>query len=92
MTIVMYSKTPCRPCDATKRRFTEKALEPVIIDLTPVEDHDEEGVLEGIRSELRDAGYMESPVVKVYDNDEEVDAWHGYRPDRIDHWANVRAA
>jgi len=82
VTIVLHSKNYCQPCAATKRRLVSNVSDFVEVNL----DEGDEKVNASIRDELVAAGFQESPVVKVYDDGTEVDAWAGYRPDLIDKW------
>jgi glutaredoxin-like protein NrdH len=86
MTFVVYTKSNCQPCNATKRRFAAAGVETIevkIDDGSPSSD--------AIVTELKADGFQESPVVKVIDeHGDYVNAWSGYRPDLIDE--HVRAA
>lgn len=76
---VLYTQERCQPCNATKRRLDSLEVEAIEVDLTqdtPLNDV--------IRAELRAQGWRESPIVKILEGGEYVDAWSGYRPDKID--------
>lgn len=89
MTVVVYTRDHCQPCNATKRKIAEHGIEPVL-----VATDDDSPTTAAIVAELKADGFAESPVVKIIDDHGDyVDAWSGYRPDKIaEHLGNARAA
>lgn len=69
MTITVFTKPHCPQCDATKRQLTKQGLPFETVDL---ESHPD------ILAQLREAGFMQAPVVIAPDA-----SWTGYRPDLI---------
>lgn len=69
MPITVYTKPNCPQCEATKRQFNRQGLAFDAIDITK-----DPSALDM----LREAGFMQAPVVMTGD-----DAWSGYRPDKI---------
>lgn len=78
MRIEVFEKTltVCQPCRATKKKLELLGLpfEAISADETP-----------GVAEELREAGFQQSPVVRVYDEATGalVASWSGYHPDRL---------
>lgn len=89
MTVVVYTRQQCQPCNATKRKIAEFGIDPVL-----VSTDDDSPTTAVIVEELKADGFSESPVVKIIDDHGDyVDAWSGYRPDKIaEHLGDVRAA
>lgn len=71
--IILYSKTVCQQCTATKRKVKKEGLEPYLREINV--DHDEAGA-----QFLRDAGHTQAPVVITSFGDE----WSGFRPDLVE--------
>jgi glutaredoxin-like protein NrdH len=66
---IVYSKPGCPPCWATKRKFDKLGLEYREVDTSKDE---------AARDMLKDAGFMESPVIIT-----STGAWSGFDPDQI---------
>lgn len=69
MTVTVYAKPGCPPCNATCRALDKCGLDYLKIDVTA-----DDSALEHIRA----LGYGSAPVVVAGD-----DHWSGFRPDRI---------
>lgn len=74
--IYVYTKPGCQRCNATFRRFANLDCEVVACD---IDDNDD------ARLEAEKLGYVELPIVAVYNNKRELlESWSGFRPDAID--------
>lgn len=69
MTVTVYAKPHCPQCDATQRQLNRLGVPYRKIDIT----QDAQAL-----QEILDAGFKQAPVVMT-----DVDAWSGYRPDKI---------
>lgn len=78
--LTLYSKPNCVQCNATVRKLDLKGLVYNVVDLT--ED------LDAYRA-VKALGYMQAPVVCVTYPDSSIDDWGGYRPDKIDTYAEA---
>jgi glutaredoxin-like protein NrdH len=88
MTIVAFVKPKdfipkCQPCVATVRKLEDLDLEHEQRDATDPDN------LALIKDHL---GHYEAPVIVVFDGDEIVKHWSGYRPDLIDELAKEVAS
>lgn len=70
-TITLYSKPACPQCTATKKKLGKLGIEYIEIDAREHVD------------ELKAAGHLGAPVVVVSNEGGVVEAWSGYRPDRL---------
>lgn len=78
MTLTVYSKAACHQCDATKRQLDKRQVPYTCVDLEAPESA-------AIFADLVNRGFTAAPVVILTDADgNELDAWAGYRPDRLD--------
>lgn len=76
-TVTVYSKPACVQCNATYRALEKKGIDYETVDLS----QDPEAL-----ARIRTLGYMQAPVV-ITDEDH----WSGFRPDKIEELAQVRA-
>lgn len=88
MTIVAFVKPEgflpkCQPCIATTRKLEDLDLEHEVRDAT------EPDSIALIKDHL---GHSQSPVIVIFDGDEIVRHWSGYRPDLLDELAKEAAA
>ena len=66
----------CVQCDATYRALDKRGIAYRVEDLGSMD--------EKVRAELRELGFLQAPVVLVTDGSgHTVEAWSGFRPDRI---------
>ena len=77
LSITVYTKPACVQCAATERRLgsTPYAIEDA--------QSPEAAAL------IAELGHMRAPVVVVRKNDEVVEHWSGFNPDRIERWARA---
>ena len=84
ITVSEKTLTVCQPCRATKRKLNLLGLpyEAISADETP-----------GVADELREAGFLQSPVVRVYDEETFalLQEWSGYRPELLAALAGKRS-
>lgn len=69
MRTIIYTKTACVQCNATKREFDKLGLNYDLVDITVDPD---------ARDLVLSLGHLSAPVVVTAD-----DHWSGFRPDRI---------
>lgn len=73
MTVTVYAKPGCPPCDATIRTLEKMGLAYVKLDVT-----EDTAAYEACQL----YGYLNTPVVVVSSGDSDQD-WSGFRPDRL---------
>lgn len=79
MKALVYTKPGCQPCKATKRQLTALKANWEEVELTKEK-----------ASQFRSQGFLQAPVVEVYDVMDEFgveeleERWSGFRPDMID--------
>lgn len=74
LTVIVYSKTACVACNATKKSLTRKNIPYVEYFI----DKDPEKL-----DEVKKKGHKAAPVVEVYNGTELIKSWAGYVPDEI---------
>ena len=74
MKVTVYEKSGCPQCDATKRQLERLG---VGYEVAALQDHLD------VVAFAKQEGWTTAPVVLVEDGELLVDAWSGYRPDRI---------
>lgn len=77
MAVTLYTKPSCVQCNASKTHLDSKGVEYNIIDLSENPD---------ALATVKELGYLQAPVIVTED-----DHWSGYRPDKIEEFAQ-RAA
>lgn len=76
MSVTLFRKPGCTQCDATERGFGDRVIPVEAIERNLVEDDD-------ALARVLELGFQQAPVVLIEEGDEIVDAWSGYRPDKI---------
>lgn len=74
MTVTIYSKPGCNPCRLTKRQFDKYGLEYQDIDISQ-----DPSAYETVKQ----LGYQQVPVVRVFDGDEVVMEWSGFNGENV---------
>lgn len=74
MKVVVYSKSRCVQCDATKRLLDGVGQEYEVIAL--------EGHPTALQW-LKERGYMSAPVVEVWSDAGLEDSWAGFQPEKL---------
>lgn len=74
MKILVYGKTGCQPCTATKRWLDEREILFTPLDITMTEN----------RVACSYLGYAEAPVIVITGESGVVQHWSGFRPDKLD--------
>lgn len=72
---VLFSKRDCMGCYASEEMMKAKKLVFSVVKL------DEDG--EALNT-VKELGFMSAPVIVVYNEDKVVEAWSGFRPERIE--------
>lgn len=72
---VLYSKADCMGCYASEEMMKAKKLVFSVVKM----DEDSEAL-----RHVKELGFMSAPVIVVYNEDRVVEAWSGFRPERIE--------
>lgn len=72
---VLYSKSDCMGCFASEEMMKAKNLVFSVVKM----DEDSEAL-----RYVKDLGFLAAPVIVVYNGDKIVEAWSGFRPERIE--------
>lgn len=75
MRVVVYTNENCQPCKATKRRLKAWGAS---WEEVPINDE--------ISDQLRSEGFLQAPVVKVYDDELNIleEAWTGFNVTKLE--------
>lgn len=88
----LYTRDACQPCAGTKRAVTRHALDRLTDVVEFNTSHDEQAATVAVSIATEHNLRQEAPIVVVRRGGTIVDAWSGYRPDKLKALAGQLAA